>query len=200
MCKQFGWNLSTVHPKEGEEFEDFVRKFGFPKQGAHNMVMGYLKWHPMRKWAREHRDEQFAFCSGRRSTESKRRARIMGKTIIQETEKMTFVAPLYHWTDEDVWGYIRENNLVRCPVYETMEMSGDCFCGSMSEIGEMFLINVFHKTLYEFLLGLEEKYGHQWAAKGRGSWGNGVSARGVINQTQMEGWACNECSTGLRVR
>lgn len=191
-CKMFGWKLNTVSPKDGEKFEDFVRKFGFPGQGAHSMVMGYLKWHPMRTWARQHRQEQFAFVSGRRAKESNRRGAIMSKSgTIEHTEKMTFIAPLFHWTDTDIWNYIKDNDLQRCPVYETLHISGDCLCGAFSELGEMFIIKVFHKQLYDFLLSLEDKYG--------GKWGNGMSARGAKKQSQISGYLsnddliCNEC-------
>lgn len=187
ICKKFGWKLNTVYPKEGEKFEDFVRKFDFPRQGMHSAIMGYLKWHPMRTWARQHRHEDFAFVSGRRAKESNRRGGIMSNTgTVEQTEKMTFVTPLYYWSDADVWNYIRDNNLEKCPVYDTLHISGDCLCGAFSEIGEMFLIKVFHKQLYDFLLGIEEKYG--------GRWGNGMSARGAKTQQQLsDDLICNEC-------
>lgn len=189
-CKQFGWKLNMVQPKENETYEDFVRKFRFPHAGAHSMIMGYLKWHPMRTWARQHRDEQFAFCSGRRFKESKRRSKILGKTtIIEQTEKMTFVAPLYYWTDEDVWNYIKENSLTRCPVYETLHISGDCLCGAFAEPEEIHLIKIFHPEFHDWLLSLEEKYGDRW--------GNGMSARASKTQQELsESLVCQECRYG----
>lgn len=188
ICKRFGWNLNIVQPKEGETYEDFWRKFGPPGPGAHSMVMGYLKWHPMRKWAQQHRNEDFAFVSGRRFKESKRRGGIMGKNVIEQTEKMTFVAPLYHWSDQEVWDYLKDNNLTRCPVYETLHISGDCLCGAFAEPEEAMFLRMFHPTTAERIRLLENAYG--------GIWGNGMSMNGALKQTQltdMEGWACQEC-------
>lgn len=189
-CNKFGWKLNVVYPKTGETFEDFVRKFGFPKQGAHNIVMGFLKWHPMRRWYREHQSEGIALVSGRRKKESQRRAKMKSmKDPISLEEMMLFVAPLYHLPDSVIWNYIATNKLARCPVYETMHISGDCLCGSFSESGEAELLTIFHPETAKSLHALEEKYG--------GMWGNGSSMRGAKKQSQLteyqENLVCAEC-------
>ena len=82
-CHDYKWKLNIVYPKVGETYEDFVRKFGFPHSGIHPSIMGYLKWHPIRKWARE--NQGVCFVSGRRKKESKRRLRL--QKYIEKPEK-----------------------------------------------------------------------------------------------------------------
>lgn len=194
-CNQYGWKLNIVVPKKGETFEDFVRKFDFPHTGngkhgyIHSAIMGYLKWHPMRKWASEHRSENFAFVSGRRKKESNKRARMSSNKAIERTENMTFISPLYYWSNSKVWHYVKQNSLEKCPVYDTLHISGDCLCGSYAESGEAELLAIFHKDTAMQIAELEHKYG--------GKWGNASSMRGALKQEQLPKWiedaVCAEC-------
>lgn len=180
-CEKYGWKLNIVEPKENETYEDFVRKFGFPHQGMHSAIMGYLKWHPLRKFAK---GKDITYVSGRRRKESRRR---MGKvkTEYETTENIRFYAPLIDWSDAQVWQYIKDNNLVRCPVYETLHMSGDCLCGAFSELGESELIATFHNYMAERIKDLELKYG--------GQWGNTSSMTGALQQDKIVNYMCSDC-------
>ena len=187
-CKKYNWNLNIVEPKIGETYEDFVRRFGFPHSGAHNMIMGFLKWHPLRKFARDHKDEDFMFVSGRRQKESKRRMRI-AKSQHEEPEKnMKFYSPLLYWSTKDVWQYVKDNELEICPVYETLHMSGDCLCGAFAELGEAELIATFHGYMANKIKTLEEKY--------KDKWGNNSSMCGAMKQGKIVDFICNECIRG----
>ena len=182
QCSKFKWNLNIVEPKQNETYEDFIRKFGFPHQGMHSAIMGYLKWHPIRKWNKEH--QGYVFVSGRRKRESKRRMRTV-KGRYEETEGMIFFSPLMDWYDHDVWDYIKENGLEKCPVYDTMHMSGDCLCGAFSELGESELIATFHTSMAKRIAELELKYG--------GQWGNQSSITGAIKQDKIVNFICSDC-------
>src|SRR6185436_13375766 len=120
-CQKFGWKLYICEPKKGETMEDFVRKFGFPHQGIHNAIMSFLKYHPWRKFNRDN-GRNLTYFSGRRKKESKRRSKIV-KTQIDKIDGMTFNAEIWDWKDQDVWNYIKKNELDLCPVYETLHMS-----------------------------------------------------------------------------
>jgi len=180
-CDKFGWKLNIVEPKDNESYEDFIRKFGFPHQGMHSAIMGYLKWHPLRKFAR---GKDIIYVSGRRRRESRRR---MGKVKgeLETTENITFYSPLLEWTDKMVWDYIKNNSLERCPVYDTLHMSGDCLCGAFSELGESELIATFHGYMAEHIKSLEIDYG--------GQWGNNSSMIGALKQDKIDSFVCNEC-------
>jgi len=180
-CQLYGWKLNVVEPKQGETYEDFIRKFGFPHQGMHSAIMGYLKWHPLRKWAR---GKDIIYVSGRRRKESKRRMSIM-KGKIETVEKMTFYAPLIDWNTCEVMDYIKENKLDICPVYQTLHMSGDCLCGAFSELGEAELISTFHQSISSKIRHLERKYCSKW--------GNQSSMIGALTQSKISEFICNDC-------
>ena len=97
-CNKYNWKLNVVSPKQGETYQDFVRKFGFPHSGIHSAIMGYLKWH-IRKWAKDKRLFIFSVCfvSGRRKKESKRRMKL--QKYIEKPEKNILVcSPLFYWS------------------------------------------------------------------------------------------------------
>ncbi len=187
MCDKFNWELNIVEPKINEAFEDFVRKFSFPHQGMHSAIMGFLKYHPIRKWHREQEKlgRDITFISGRRKKESKRRMRMKSVTASNVMERMKFFSPIFDWETVDVWDYIKKHNLKRSPIYETMHMSGDCMCGAFSKRGESQWLNIFHPEIAKRFLELEKKYG--------GKWGNQLSFKDVQNQTSLDDLICMDC-------
>jgi len=187
ICEREGWKLNVVFPKKGESFEDFVRRFRFPHVGMHNAVMGFLKWHPMRTWYNQQKKlgRDITFISGRRKKESKRRMKMKSNKEYIETEGMKFYSPIYYWTTKQVYDYIKNNNLELSPIYETMHMSGDCFCGAFAQKGEAQLLYTFHKDLAEEIIALEKKYGDKW--------GNGTSMNGITKQSKLTELVCMEC-------
>ena len=98
-CNKFGWKLNVLQPKEGESFEDYIRKFGFPHNLNHLGVMGYLKWHPMRTWYNQQKKlgRDITLISGRRKKESARRKRMKSMKEYEKTEGMKFYSPLFNW-------------------------------------------------------------------------------------------------------
>src|SRR6185312_14666193 len=91
ITKEYGWKLHTVEPKQNEHYEDFLRKFGFPHQGMHSAIMGYLKYHPWRAWSRQ--NPGYTLVSGRRINESKRRSKKVKLDLEQDGKWMTFYLP-----------------------------------------------------------------------------------------------------------
>jgi len=76
-------------------------------------------------------------------------------------------------------------NLEICPVYQTLHISGDCLCGSFAEKGEAELVTTFHPEVAKQIQSLENKY--------RGTWGNGSSIRGALQQSKIADFVCSEC-------
>jgi 3'-phosphoadenosine 5'-phosphosulfate sulfotransferase (PAPS reductase)/FAD synthetase len=181
-CQQYGWKLNIVEPKKGETYEDFLRKFGFPNDGAHNMIMGYLKWHPMRKYSRENKDA--VLVSGRRNKESKRRMRIATKEYEKTSDGLSFWSPLLKWSNKQVWDYMKKNELQRCPVYETLHMSGDCLCGAFSELGEAEMIQMFYPYMAKRIELWEQQYGYLHPDHNK--WGNWSSMKGASTQRRID--------------
>ena len=187
----YGWKLYTVQPKKGEEFEDFVRKFGFPHRAQHRAIMAYLKYHPIRQFNREHKADDITFISGRRPEENYQRRKKV-KTELEFVDGMKFSSPLFQWQTPDLWNYIKKNELDLCPVYETMHMSGDCYCGAYSKKGESFLLATFHNYMAKRIAELEEKYAPIWGGKftrdgdDLGKWGSQTSMSGAIQQGHID--------------
>jgi len=184
ICKREDWKLNVVYPKDGQTYEDFVKKYGFPHYGVHSYVMHYLKQNPLRQWLKKQKRE-IMFVSGRRKKESKRRMRMKSNKEYYKEGKMFFYCPIINWTTKEVYDYIKDNKLELSPIYETMHMSGDCFCGAFAQKGESQLLYTFHKDLALKIQELESKYG--------GHWGNGTSITGSSKQQKLTELICMDC-------
>ena len=187
ICSKFGWELIIVEPAPHETYEIFVKRFSFPHEGMHSAVMGFLKWHPMRKWYNQQKKlgRDIIFLSGRRKKESKRRMRMKSNKKLVKTEGMTFLSYIYEMQTVEVWDYLKENNLQRSPIYDTMHLSGDCLCGAFSSKGESDWLSVFHPEMAKRFMELEKKYG--------GKWGNQISITDMEKQTKLDDLVCSEC-------
>lgn len=192
-AKKYGWKLNIVNTLPHETYEIFVKRFGFPYAGMHNAMMGFLKYHPMRKWYSQEKKKTgdiIAFCSGRRKNESARRKRMKSNKSISMMDRMIFVAPLYDWTTEQVWDYVRKEKLELCPVYDTLHMSGDCMCGAYGTSEEYRLLEIFHPDIFFKIQGLEKKYDCKW--------GGNIKHLDKYQKTLEENLVCNECIYGAR--
>ena len=190
ICNRFNWKLNIVEPKIDESYEDFVRRFGFPHSGIHNVVMGFLKWHPIRKWFYDQKKlgRKIIYISGRRKNESTRRMRMKTNKRDLIMDGMHFHSPIFDWSTGQVWVYLEEHKIERSPIYDTMHMSGDCMCGAFSQKGESAFLQMFHPKLAEWLEDLEKKYG--------GKWGNQISLTDMKKQQKMNKWLSdNKIST-----
>lgn len=188
ICDKNGVYMHIIEPLPRFSYEEFVKRHSFPHQGMHSAVFGYLKWFSLRRFAREHKTEDVVFLSGRRKRESKRR--LLNPNIKAEDwpEKNIHIkAPLFTWSNADVWEYIKQQNLDISPCYWDLDISGDCLCGSMSTNRESRILwnNPNYRALAEWLKSLEDKYG--------GHWGNGSSLTGVSKETKLEAYGCYEC-------
>lgn len=199
-CNKFGWDLTVYEPEPRFSYEEIWRRYGPPHQGMHNGVMMWLKWFQVRKFNRAFYDDGLCFISGSRKKESHRRMRLQNAVRLNRRgEKKAFpiliASPSFYLTTPYIWKYMENNNLKKCPVYETLHISGDCLCGCFAESGEAELLWTFHPETAKFLHRLEERYG--------GTWGLGSSMRGAAKQTQLmcprpassglEDAVCSEC-------
>jgi 3'-phosphoadenosine 5'-phosphosulfate sulfotransferase (PAPS reductase)/FAD synthetase len=186
-CNKYGWHLHIEEPTF--TYEDIIKKMGFPGEQMHHAVMGYLKWHSIRRFERKHRDEHIGFISGVRRKESKRRMNTH-KTAIERPvgdKHLCFIKPIFDWSNKQVWDYINENGNVTCPVYNTLHLSGDCLCGCFAEPHESKLIAIFHPEMAQRIKALEERYGGRWG------YGRGMSMRGALKQQTLDSLVCYEC-------
>ena len=73
----------------------------------------------------------------------------------QEEGRRVWVAPLLHWTKEDVLDYVEYSQLPRNPVVDTLHMSGECLCGSFSHEGELEEITFWYPDTGKHIRELE---------------------------------------------
>ena len=95
-------------PPKGQGFFSHLRKRGLPRQ--------HVRWccHYLKEGGG--RDE-FKII-GVRAAESARRAALWKEFTLNREAGAPFLAPIVHWTDDDVWAFIRDRALPYCPLYD----------------------------------------------------------------------------------
>ena len=182
-CADRGWPLEMY--RTGEDYDNLVRKYGFPGPGKHGIFMNYLKGRCVRKFKAAHPDGVLA--SGTRKSESARR--LNSTKPISVWEGVPILTPIYNWTTEEVWAYFRAKGFERSPAYATLGISGDCLCGAFAREDEIDAINYHYPEVARRLGGLEQ----QLRAKGskRCDWGWGWKE--PRKKTAKEAAICVEC-------
>lgn len=177
LCREQGWPLTVI--ATSYRYEDLVRRYGFPGPGAHGIYMTYLKGRAIREFAKEGRGRLLA--SGVRIGESKRRFNSVREWNV--IEGLPIWAPIWDWTTEEVWDYVRMHGLPRSPGYATLGISGDCLCGAFARPDERDILEQVYPDVFARLVALERETGLRW--------GCGSKARGV--KSRAERVVCVEC-------
>jgi len=115
-------------------YEDLVREHGFPGPGAHRYMYSWLKERPLRDVRREAQagqNRRVLFITGVRTSESRRRMAYVEP--VRREGNTVWVAPIHHFTNEDLLEYRREHKLPRNQVVELLHMSGECLCGAFAD-------------------------------------------------------------------
>ena len=200
LCKEQGWELHIRQPDTS--FREWVMKWGFPTQRAHRYIMGYLKYHPMRKFIKEQSLHHGCLISGVRRMESKRRMKTV-KGAIHKEGRLHFCQPFIDKTSPWVFDYLNSHDLHISPVYQTMHFSGDCLCGAYAKRDEINLLKGFYPDTAKKLADLEkelaksknpdvQKYLH---------WGNNIGFDNLPNQeTLEESLVCTDCMNDTEAR
>lgn len=137
-------------------YEELVRRHGFPGPAQHARMYNQLKERCLRQLIREHkvgRRDHIMLVTGVRAQESTRR---MGHVEeIQHDGVRVWVAPIAHWSAEDVSQYIYRQSLPRNPVKEKLCISGECLCGAFAKLEERREIAHFYPDVDRELSRLE---------------------------------------------
>jgi len=187
VCKDQEWKLNILYPKYEDEYERFVKKYGFPKPTSHTWIMNRLKSNPVRSWyTKEKKKRDIVLVSGIRLKESKRREKMYRNLPeIHKSQNMMFTQPIKKWTEQDVADYLKKHNLPISPTYATTGVSGDCFCGAYSKRHENLKLMKHYPELAKKIQDIEKKTGK--------SWGTFTSVTNCTGQRTLEGLICNEC-------
>lgn len=192
-CAKLGWRLEIE--KTPVQYEDLVVKFGFPGPRWHTIFFSYLKERAIRAFCRKIEGKEIILYSGVRRHESQRRAGTAKETKVG---RRTYKVPILDWTTEQVWEYIRKNDLPINPVYQALHMSGDCLCGSFADQMEVDLLLTFYPAFAERIRQLETR--RRAISLIRCKYGGSKGAMGIEESKKQskltEQFACGECQIG----
>lgn len=151
VCDKYNWPLQII--ESPTDYEEFIKRYGFPKPGNHNYVYRYLKEHALSEFASRCTNMPY-FYTGVRKTESERR-----KMNVSEEygNKWFWKTPIADYDKEDLEKYKENHNLPTNPVTEIMDMSGECLCGAyFDRISTLEKLAEHYPCVYQRLKELEE--------------------------------------------
>lgn len=155
-----GLELIEITPEKHFNYNAMYERFGFLSAGGHRYTLGFLKWFGFRRYARIHKDDNILFVSGRRLLESDRRTTMISNEPYSKVESnITMCSPLFYWDNDYTKKYIENNNITVSPCYDTIGTDGNCQCGTMASSDELKMISIFHKTLFEKILAVDNRLG-----------------------------------------
>lgn len=140
-CQRHGWSLTEIRSLEdcGQDYDDLVRRWGFPGPYGHKLMYARLKERGVRKLVREakhHRMDKVLLATGLREDESLRRMGYKDREI-NRTGAQVWVNPIYWWSRDQRDDYLMRHQLQRNPVSRALGLSGECLCGAYAQPGEL---------------------------------------------------------------
>jgi 3'-phosphoadenosine 5'-phosphosulfate sulfotransferase (PAPS reductase)/FAD synthetase len=188
VCEAFNLPLLVYRASENTkadgtpdpmDYRDIVKKHGFPGPEQHRIMYAKLKQRQVERLTRDYRTQRgdrIMLVTGVRKHESRRR---MGTAKeIQRNGGQVWVAPVVHWTDEDMRAYREACRLPRNPVAENLGMSGECLCGAYAHAGELAQLTHYYPGVANYIREIEREsrcpWGwesgpdHQWTELHRG--------------------------------
>jgi 3'-phosphoadenosine 5'-phosphosulfate sulfotransferase (PAPS reductase)/FAD synthetase len=181
VAERFSWSLEVY--RTPVDYRTWVLRYGFPGPGQHGSIMNALKGRAIRAFKKAHPGGILA--SGVRYGESARR--FVSVRNRRPWEGVEIVAPIWDWSTERVWAYVREHDLPLSPSYRAIHASGDCLCGAFAGMDEALMLRMFYPEVHARLLSLEVEV--KAAGKERCRWGPGSGAAGADKQSFL----CFEC-------
>lgn len=168
-CKDNKWPLRIVRAKEdcGQDYDELVKKFGFPGPSHHSLMFRCLKERACEKLLRDNktsRNDNVMLITGIRQDESQRRSNYQDK-VVSFKGNLLWVSPFYYKDKSWFESYIKRNFLKRNPVSEVLGMSGECLCGAFAHKGEKELIKLVCSETHARIEALEievKNAGHNW--------------------------------------
>lgn len=188
LCATHGFAYEVF--RTNISYEWFVWKYGFPGPAGHGYAMNYLKGRAIREFKKAH--PMASLASGVRRLESARRA--LNAKELGSFEGVAVYAPIFDWTTERVWAYVRAHGYERPKSYLTLGISGDCLCGAFAQDHERSALADYYPLCHARIQALETEIATHHPTRCR--WGAGSTAQAREEQTNDEAIICVECSQG----
>lgn len=138
VIEHFGWKYYEGYPKQGETYEDIVRRWGFPGPTlvSHQMMYIRLKERALKRFVTHqcksapHARENVLLISGIRKSES--RIRMGYKDHTRKEYSRVWCNPIFYWSEQECSRYMLANVLPHNPVKDKICISGECLCGAFA--------------------------------------------------------------------
>lgn len=187
ICEQFKMPYQII--PTNIRYEWFVWKYGFPGDTGHMYAMNYLKGRAIREYKKMY--PNIALASGVRLAESARRA--LTTKELGTFETVPVHAPIFDWTTERVWAYVRSFGYERPRSYVTLGTSGDCLCGAYAREDERETVQTLYPDIAKRIRVLEEVCQDRHPTRCRWGW-SALSNSDRATQSASEMLICQECS------
>ena len=188
FCRSRGYRLHLIEPQPKYIYSSFVLQYGFPGPAIHNMIMGVLKFKTMRDFILSADLKHGCLVSGVRKFESRRRFNNYREPINSDGA-MWFAAPLFYYTNEQVYVEYTERKLPISPAYKTgLGTSGECMCGAFAGRGDKEIMRKIEPRLADYIEWLEDgvqKFGTARARK-YPTWGGTAKMSEIEQQKTMQ--------------
>lgn len=201
LKKGFEYVKCVRHYGTGKTYENYCKKYGFPHASQHNQAFRFLKKKALVGFVMDQTTgkEKIGFISGIRRKESKRRmqnSQLIG--IDEDTPRIIWIAPIYYWTTEEAFKFVKNSDYKLSESYTMLHLSGDCLCGAYASRDELGLLATFYKDTGKQIEKIEKIAfkGHS----GSQNWGSGGNMKSIKEQTKLsESFVCSECEINSEV-
>lgn len=143
-CDREGWPLTIIRAKEdcGQDYDQIVRKHGFPGPSQHIRMYAQLKERAIRKLvrdAKQKRTDKVMLLTGICHDDSANRSGY-GDELITFNGAQMWVNHMYWAGKSWMHHYLASTGIKRSPIAIELGMSGECLCGAFASKGELRMV------------------------------------------------------------
>jgi len=195
FADKFGWHL--IKWRTPENYEELVKKYGFPGPSKHAWFYQYLKERQIGKLATI--GDEVHYWTGVHKAESDNRMANVEEMAEDQSGRWYWHAPCANWTATDFRRYFDRFNLPVNPLWHTLGRSGDCYCGAYGNRMELIDLDALGCERSDWIRDIESDLDTETAGfddPERSKWGwhdDQPSAWAIEDDAQMT--LCSHCGT-----
>lgn len=172
-CADRNWKLAEYKAVENirsdgiadpQNYDDLVRRFGFPGPASHRFMYARLKERQLRRFERDvgaTSKTPVIYISGCRRDESVRR---MGNVVDkpQREGRRVWLSSIYDFTKSDCSRCMEHHGVKRNEVVDLIHKSGECLCGAFADKPEFDELKMWFPDVAKRIEELEAEVMQQW--------------------------------------